>query len=253
VPARSLAPDEVLANVRYFAKPGPRGRPVSSLVISGLPAAVDPLAPAVREARAASVRRVVVHVDGPRVAAVQGSSLGPLVDALVVAVRRAEDLRGVGTVTSGPALEVVVPLEDAVLPQVREIAAAARRVLVPRVTFTWPFPAGDQLPPAAELAIEAIRVGAAELGPTPWTVKGLPPCALGSLVDPERVFRSSNRWYVDADHQLDRALLFFPEVVRYSKRELCRFCELDPRCDGVADRWLRSGVAPELRPVRRSA
>jgi hypothetical protein len=249
VPARSMSTDEIAANVRYFSHPGPRGRPVSGLVLSGLGDDVEPLAPIVRDARSASVRRVVVHVDGPRVATVQASALAPLVHVLVVVVRSEDDLLGVGSPTSGPGLDVVVPLESAVLDRVEGIAAVAERLRVPRVTLTWPFPAGSVVPPPAPDAVAAVRRAAVALGDVPFTVKGLPPCAIPGVLAADQVFRSANRWYVDADHQKDAALLFFPDVVRYAKREVCRFCRLDPRCDGVAEQWLREGRAPELVPV----
>jgi hypothetical protein len=251
VPGRSLTTDEVQANVRYFANPGPRGRPVHGLVLSGIPAELGPLAPVVREAKRGAVRRVVVHVDGARVVEVQSSALAPLVDVLVLVVRDPDDLAGIGTPTSGPGLDLVVPLEAEVFARIEPIAEAARRSLAPRVTFTWPFPAGEQVPPPADEAIAALRRAVAVLGPVPWTLKGLPPCLADDLLDPRQVFRSSNRWYVDAEHQLDRALLFFPDVVRYAKREVCRFCDFDPRCDGVAEAWLRRDLVPPLRPVRR--
>jgi hypothetical protein len=83
----------------------------------------------------------------------------------------------------------------------------------------------------------------------PWTIKGLPACVL-----PEglrgRIGRTSNRWYVDAERQRDRALLFVPDVLAFAKREACRFCDLDARCDGVAERWLLDGLVGALRPLR---
>jgi hypothetical protein len=51
---------------------------------------------------------------------------------------------------------------------------------------------------------------------------------------------------------MDRALLFQPDVLRFAKREGCRFCDLDPHCDGVAEAWSRTGLVPALVPIRRS-
>ena len=56
-------------------------------------------------------------------------------------------------------------------------------------------------------------------------LKGLPSCYLGELAALNR--RSANRWYVDADHQLDQALMFFPDVVSFHKDEAEARAELD--------------------------
>ncbi|MEQ1565630.1 MAG: hypothetical protein ABMA64_08335 [Myxococcota bacterium] len=246
-PGRSLTLTELRDNLSYFVSTGPRGRPVDALVLSGLGPSLDPIGPIVREARDRSVRRVVAHVDGTQVGAVQASSLAPVLDVLVVAVRTPDELESLGAPTSGARLDVVVPLEPGVLPHLVALAAVAERLLVPRITFTWPFPGGAE-PAAATDAAAAIASAAAALGRVEWTVKGLPPCLVGEVLGTERVSRSANRWYVDADHQRERALLFFPDVVRYAKREVCRFCTADVRCDGVADRWLREGRVPEFHP-----
>ena len=81
----------------------------------------------------------------------------------------------------------------------------------------------------------------------PCGVKGLPICRLDGDVD--AAWRSGNRWYVDAAHQCDAALLFFPGVVRFSKGDSCRFCSADGRCDGVPEPWLERGLAGPLIPI----
>ena len=80
-----------------------------------------------------------------------------------------------------------------------------------------------------------------------WGIKGLPACRLGALSD--RLWRSGNRWYVDAEHQGTEALLFFPDVLRFAKGDACRFCALDGKCDGVPEPWLAAGLAGRLEPV----
>jgi hypothetical protein len=78
-------------------------------------------------------------------------------------------------------------------------------------------------------------------------VKGLPACYLGEWK--HLAGRTANRWYVDADHQLDRALLFFPDVVAFHKGEACRFCPADGACDGFFATYLRRPGFPPLRPL----
>jgi hypothetical protein len=64
-----------------------------------------------------------------------------------------------------------------------------------------------------------------------------------------RAWRTRNRWYVDSAHQLDRAILFVPGVVQLHKEDVCRYCALDPRCDGVIEPWLALGLVEPLTPV----
>ena len=146
----------------------------------------------------------------------------------------------------------MVLLEDADL--LPEIATALVGSSPARITLTWPFPGGavppaaSQIAPAARLALSIFDDGGIAAG-----VKGLPLCALapGPLAGPwrDRVWRSPNRWYVDAEHQCGEALAFFPEVVRFSKPDGCRFCAANRCCDGVAESWIRLGIAGTLTPV----
>ena len=118
------------------------------------------------------------------------------------------------------------------------------------VVLTWPYPGGAQPPHASdcarpvESAIARLRAAGIRVG-----LKGLPLCALAPAArEPELTWRSGNRWYVDADHQLDRALLFFPQVVHLARRDACRFCALTSRCDGVAEAWLDAALV-SLEPI----
>jgi hypothetical protein len=78
-------------------------------------------------------------------------------------------------------------------------------------------------------------------------IKGLPACYLGEFSPLLR--RTVNRWYVDADHQLGKALMFFPDVVAFYKEEDCRFCTADAQCDGFFATYLRRPNFPPLHPI----
>jgi hypothetical protein len=52
---------------------------------------------------------------------------------------------------------------------------------------------------------------------------------------------------VDADHQLDEALLFYPDVVAFTKTDVCRFCSADSTCDGFFATYLRRDGFPALK------
>ena len=79
------------------------------------------------------------------------------------------------------------------------------------------------------------------------SVKGLPACYLGS--DGRRLARTTNRWYVDSEHQCADALLFFPGVTTFYKAEVCRYCAADYRCDGFFKSYLALDGARPLSPV----
>ncbi|MEZ4236492.1 MAG: hypothetical protein R3F59_10100 [Myxococcota bacterium] len=251
-PQRALTAAELADNLRYFAEPGPRGRPIVGLVLSGLPEAeaLPDVAQAVAAARAASVRWCTAHVDRQHLSELAASPLLAQLDRVVVAVRSEEPLV---RPRAALALHVVVPLEAGLGDRLPAVLGALVAAAPASVVLTWPFPAeGVDVEPASAW-VPRIRAALPALAALPWSLKGLPACALTELLPAEelqrRVSRSSNRWYVDAAHQRERALLFLPEVVRFAKREVCRFCALDPRCDGVAEAWLASGRVGPLVPV----
>ncbi len=74
-------------------------------------------------------------------------------------------------------------------------------------------------------------------------VKGIPPCLISSLhknaTNIHISSKTSNRWYVDADHQCDEALLFFPDLLQFHKDDQCRFCTLNTQCDGFFLSYLK--------------
>ena len=42
--------------------------------------------------------------------------------------------------------------------------------------------------------------------------------------------------------------MFFPDVVRFHKSEVCRFCTQDGSCDGFFSTYLRRPGFPPLKP-----
>ena len=64
----------------------------------------------------------------------------------------------------------------------------------------------------------------------PPIIKGLPHCLLDSSFSVHS--KTSNRWYVDASHQREKALLFFPDILSFHKDDQCRFCRFTGSCDG---------------------
>lgn len=251
VPGRALEVHEVAENVRHFTdrRRGPRTSPCRGLVLAGV-ADPDPLVPVVDLARGLGIERVVLHL-GDAAPARAGSELARRVDVAVARVTSVEGARALDGL--GP-LDVVVLLEASTLPGLDAIADALARARARRVVFTWPL-AGPDVPPAVDAAA-AVRPALERLhaAGVPAGVKGIPLCTLAprdAALDAwePRVWRSPNRFYVDADHQLDEALMFFPDLVRFAKADACRWCRVLERCDGVVENWLRTGLVGPLNPL----
>ncbi len=254
-PSRALSDDEVRENVRRFtvARVGPRARAVQTLVLSGLD--VDRragLAAVLEESRSWGIVRVVMHVGRGQREALRGSPLLRHVSAVAATVTDDADLADVAALARLPGVQVsaVVVLDEAALGRLSHLIAGLVAMAPTRVVLQWPLPnGGTAVPPHAERVavslLDAVeRLEAARIA---VTVKGLPACLLGPLAT--RATRTANRWYVDADHQGDRALLFQPDVVRFLHPDECRFCQRADTCDGVPEAWWRAGVVGRLRAI----
>lgn len=260
VPTRSMTEAEILANIAFFTARGPRTTPCTGLVLSGVGVVARPDVPAlVDEARSRGVQWVVLHAGGEDLEELALAPWSRRVDTLVVPVQPSEVEGGLEAGTRAvracreAAVRVAVNtvLDGRAVDRLPAIARVVARVRPDEVTFTYPFPVnGNQAsdPPPIPRTVTRLREAVALLraeGIRP-RVKGLPACYLGpdaSLLGP-----SANRWYVDADHQEGRALLFFPEVVAFHKEEVCRFCAMDGQCDGFFATYLRRPGFPPLDP-----
>jgi len=254
IPDRTLSDEEVEANLRHFVVGlrGPRSRACDALVLSGVRLGErHGLAEVVRAARGWGLRRVSLHLGRAQRLALRRSPLAALVDDLAIVVRNELDLGDVAALCrQGPTVTAVLPLDDAGLARLDGMSSALAQVGVPRVVLTWPL-SGDPPPHAATVAPRLpAAVQTLEAAGCAVSIKGLPLCALGPLA---RVAgRTRNRWYVDAAHQGPDALLFFPDVLRFSKLDACRFCGLEADCDGAPARWLALRRAGMLHPVDRA-
>lgn len=259
VPTRSMPTEEVEANLRYFTEPGPRAAPVEALVLSGVGVASRPdLRAVVDLARARGVRRITLHTGVEDLDAF--SPAGLPVDLVVLPLQPGE--AGASLTAGARALlacrdaGIPVASNTVLSPPALELLPAAARVAVAGAvrghTFTFPFPVDGAQAAAVPSAARALRalapvVPALEAAGVGVALKGLPVCYLGGLGRLAR--RSANRWYVDADHQKDKALLFFPDVVAFHKDAACRFCAADGACDGFFATYLRRPHFPPLTPL----
>ncbi len=263
VPTRAMSVEEIRANLRYFTEgmTGPRTQPCTGLVLSGVGvAARDDIPPLVVEARAWGIEEVVLHVgvedlqrfdaEGWRnhadvlVVPIQPGTVGGQLESAVQAMRNAK--------REGFRLYANTVLNDRALDRLKVIGRLLIAANPDGVTFTYPFPvdggtSGTAPPPGRTLAALSPVFAALEAAGIEPRIKGLPACYLGALAG--RLARTGNRWYVDADHQKNEALMFFPQVVSFAKDEGCRFCAADERCDGFFATYLRREGYPPLEPV----
>lgn len=257
VPARNMPTEEVMQNLRFFTTASPRGLPVDQVVFSGVGAASRPDLPALcAAARDMGVRRLTLHAGVEDLAGLQAGAVP--VDLLVLPVQIGE----AGS-SLADAARVLVACRDIglaaaantqLIPTALPVLAAAARIAVrcgvASASFTFPFPvegtqSGDVPPPAR--AVAALRDIMPILEGTRVSIKGLPRCWLGDLA--RFTSRTANRWYVDADHQCERGLLFFPDVVAFHKDDACRFCSADATCDGFFATYLRRPGFGRLTPL----
>ena len=256
-PARSLSDAEVRENIHYFVveRRGPRTVASDALVLSGVAlAARGGLAHVVAEARTWGLQRVTLHLGAGARGDLLASPLGREVDALACGVSDVQDLADVGVLTTAPTgrpfhVSAVVTLDANGLARLEDLSRGLARVRPQRVVLTWPLVGPDRPPAPARVLIELrTAVSRLEDAGVETVIKGLPLCKLDELRD--RAGRTGNRWYVDAAHQRERALLFLPHVIRLEKADMCRFCAASVDCDGVPEAWLRSGDVGPLAPIR---
>lgn len=264
VPTRSMSTDELLDNVRFFTVGlrGPRTTPCDTLLLSGVGVAgrAD-TTEAIGLARAEGVRRVTLHVGVEDLAGLDVGRFVGLVDQLVVPVQPGGDLvAGAQAIRAASARGLSVAANTALTANALPGLAAAARLLAgarpAALTFTYPFPinggdASDVPPPTRAVAALREALMILDAAGLQATIKGLPACYLGA--DAGRLRRTANRWYVDADHQKEQALLFFPDVVSFYKDEVCRFCAKDEACDGFFAAYLRRPGFPQLEPIEIGA
>ncbi len=257
LPTRSLSPEELADNIRYFTAGlrGPRTTPCTTLVLSGVGVARRPDIPeALALARAEGIERIILHAGVEDLDGLPVADFAAAVSLLVIPMLGAP----------GPALSAIrfahdaglsvcanVQLSSATLPHLPEIASTLA-ALAPRwISLTYPLPTTQPPQPVPEPArvIAAITdaVAVLQAAGRPVDIKGLPACYLGPLAGLLR--RTNNRWYVDADHQRQDALLFFPGVVSFHKDDTCRFCTADQHCDGFFSAYLAREGFPPLSPL----
>ncbi|GDX82555.1 hypothetical protein LBMAG42_43660 [Deltaproteobacteria bacterium] len=263
VPTRSMPTEDVRANLEWFTTASTRGRPVESVVFSGVGAASRPdLAELCAFARERGIGRVTLHAGVEDLPALGGAPLP--VDTLVLPLQVGEsgsNLAAAARVLAaardiGLATVANTQIVASALPSLEGAARVARATGVRSMTFTYPFPidgaaSGEAPPPARVLASLRLVIPGLVAAGVAVAIRGLPACLLDEFAP--LAGKTGNRWYVDADHQRDKALLFFPDVAAFHKSDECRFCSLNERCDGWFATYLRRPAYGRLRAIEATS
>mgnify|MGYP003950537395 CR=1 FL=1 len=264
VPTRSMSSEELLRNIQFFTTgmTGPRATPCKVLVLSGVGVASRPdTVETIREARTNGIEQVVLHVGAEDLTNIKVGQFDSLVDTLVVPVQPesvaiADVIRVIRDAQAANLrVSANTVLTANALTGLTRAARTISRAAPNSMTYTYPFPInGNESTnaPTPPRVMSALRpaLGVLERSGIHARIKGLPACHLGE--DAHRLGRTSNRYYVDADHQCGEAMMFFPDVVRFFKGEACRFCSLDGECDGFFATYLRRPGFPSLQPIDAS-
>jgi len=256
-PSRRIGPAELRDNIRYFTEglDTPRSRSCRALVLSGHGVATRNDVPdAIALGRKLGIQWVVIHAGSQELPRVDARWMHGRVNRLVVPIHSADDLDTASQLAAACAeadVSVVfaIDLRSKILADLPRIARHLDPLGSTAMVFTWPFPAHQRAAPRAPAPGEwhtPLSDALAVATRTPTLVRGLPACHLRSIAGPMR--RTSNRWYVDADHQQRDALLFLPDVVVFHKPDACRFCAHDGDCDGFFSEYLDAGHPP-LSPI----
>ncbi len=254
---RRLTPDELRANVHWFTEGlrGPRTRPCTTLVLSGHTVATRPDVPSLLDyGRELGIRRVVLHAGNAELAALDLSWMRGRVDTLVLPLHSPGEVLSLVSlarraIDATLAVTFAIDLNRSVLPHLPSLVRQLDELRPAQIVVTWPFPTHEapaERAPSPHTWAHPLAEALRQPRQNPLIVRGLPACHLVGIPAPIR--RTTNRWYVDAEHQMENALLFLPSVVTFTKPDVCRFCVRDSDCDGFFQAYLDNGHPP-LSPL----
>jgi hypothetical protein len=245
-PSRAVTLDEFYENLAYFSlRRGSRAVPIERLVLSGI-AEDTPVGSLIEAAQKVGVTHTTLHLSAP-VASQLGNEIGHA-NAVVIPIFNASDVATLWAVPSDIFRIAVLQVTQRTAWEKHNLLACLERTPPDLIVITWPY-VGEGLESLSTDQVVDVRKAYERLAQTAARVviKGMPAC----IVDfcDEVGTKSSNRWYVDSDHQQEEAILFFPNVVRFSKAEACRFCAITSLCDGVPTRWASPSTMRACTPI----
>ncbi len=241
-PSKQLSIAAVEENFHYFCKTldSTRTKPCSALTLTGLQdeteASLTEIDTLIRQY---SFSYVTCHIDIKSQSIIHKLSS---LNRISVAIQNPRQLDQYQFSLFAPhQLRFTIVLNRSNLQSLRSIYQALQPYSDSHIHFLYPFPLSKTIIQNAPSPV-ALEAALQEL-PDEISVSGIPPC----LTKRANLKQTSNRWYVDADHQKEKALLFFPDLLRYYKSDSCRFCKLNTQCDGFFRQYLTESV--QLRPL----
>ena len=249
-PTRTLTPTELEDNLRYFTSglDGPRSRPCTSLILSGMTESfVQYVLDRIEHLKGLGLSKLILHLDQHFIEATQ--QIG---QTQALEVRRICSIKSISALQyliTEPHLdlELSIILNHEIIESWADVMLLLHKWRGPLINFHYPYPSREGPP---SLSLERIKSCLQECQRhcTHFRihVKGLPICYLHPLQFSYR--QTGNRWYVDSDHQRENALLFLPNVLQFHKTDACRFCHVDAQCDGFFLQYLQQGQYPPLKP-----
>ena len=238
-PSRQLSLKEFQENAHYFRHTlnTSRSKPCHAMTLSALqeetPSRLERIAHILRDLQYSYVR---AHID------LQAQSLLPYLDFadhIALSIQHPDTWKLYDLKAIDPArIYVSILLNHETYAHIDTLCTEIPKEIT--ITLLYPFPLSPELIQSAP-PIHAIQEQMKHLPPS-IQLAGLPPC-----LSVREGKKTSNRWYVDADHQKESALLFFPDLLRYYKSESCRFCVKNASCDGFFVDYLNEHV--QLNPI----
>ena len=233
---RTLSPSDFYRNLQYFrvGLDTPRSTPCHSLTLSGLPEDPSDYISILRQIP--SFQYCTIHLPLTNIPWNILQNNQDLIDRLVIPLN---------PISQNTIPEWAQPITQCVLlltqDNLRDLTWIRKHLSNPihqrtRLILSYPAQFSQQRPPTpthlAQLLNDLALILTEREHPT--LIRGIPPCLLQDSPIPltQISSKTSNRWYVDAEHQCESARLFFPDLLQFHKDDQCRFCQFSTQCDG---------------------
>lgn len=232
----TLSPSEFHRNLQYFrvGLDTPRSTPCHSLTLSGLPEDPSEYLSILRTVP--SFQYCTIHLPATNIPWQTLFTHRDLIDRLVLPLTA--NLNDTIPQWAQPITQCVILLTQKNLTDLSWIQRwfSKTELLRTKIILSYPAPLSQEQPPTPTQLRQVLDQLASDMTERdhPVLIRGIPPCLLPNAPIPwtQISSKTSNRWYVDAEHQCESARLFFPELLQFHKDDQCRFCRFSTQCDG---------------------
>ena len=208
-PTRSLSLDEIESNFIYFgqALETKRSKGSKRLTLSGAEnVSAETLGAIVEMAKKHNFETIILHASANMLRSLPWNKWNGIIDILSIGLTSVNCIVTVKefahrALHSNINLRISLPLRNEFINHLDRYVEDLLEINIQGLTLTYPFPSKRTLPPPPAMAGKAAYKAA--LGKKNVSIKGLPLCLLPKGANLPQ--KTSNRWYVDADHQKKRA------------------------------------------------